>query len=329
MDPGFSCLNFTVEATVKQIVYLANKEYKEHPKTYYSVILLRIFNEKMGDLSLRLPALAYSAGVTRGIDFDNIEFSYGIDIKEKGNGYYSLESSPEKNYEIDYWVEISTIEPDPTYMPMMMRSPDPVFDYRSKTDGQQDFWEREKDRRKTWEHLEDDQQNENFGPEWLSYVPVIGSGRDAYRDFQNGDYGWAIFNGFMAVSDVFLVKSLFVAGGKIILKGGVKFTGSHTWGATKQYWKKKGIEELSGGAKHHWAISQKMMKRSPELLKFGNQPWNIIKFENQALHMSRAHGQNYRALQGSAFLERIYYGSPTWFQTSIIWGGGSIENYNR
>jgi hypothetical protein len=55
-----------------------------------------------------------------------------------------------------------------------------------------------------------------------SLIPVWGSGRAAIDDFQNGRWGWGLFNTAMAVSDIFLVKSIVTAGGKLVVKGGAK-----------------------------------------------------------------------------------------------------------
>ncbi len=56
------------------------------------------------------------------------------------------------------------------------------------------------------------------------FVPVWGSGRSGVNAFQHGDYGIAAFYGAMAVTDVFLVKSL--------ASGGLKFAGSRMVGST-------------------------------------------------------------------------------------------------
>jgi hypothetical protein len=55
-----------------------------------------------------------------------------------------------------------------------------------------------------------------------SLIPIWGSGRTAINDFQNGRIGWGIVNTVAAVSDVFLVKSLITAAGKLVVKGGLK-----------------------------------------------------------------------------------------------------------
>ena len=52
-----------------------------------------------------------------------------------------------------------------------------------------------------------------------SLIPVWGSARAAVDDFQNGRWGWGIFNSVMAISDVFLIKSAITAVGKLIVKG--------------------------------------------------------------------------------------------------------------
>jgi RHS repeat-associated protein len=51
-----------------------------------------------------------------------------------------------------------------------------------------------------------------------SLIPIWGSTRAAVDDFQNGRWGWGIFNSTMAVTDVFLVKSAITAIGKLVVK---------------------------------------------------------------------------------------------------------------
>lgn len=52
-----------------------------------------------------------------------------------------------------------------------------------------------------------------------SLIPIWGSGREAIHDFQTGHWGWGAVNTALAVTDVFLVKSLVTAGAKIVVKG--------------------------------------------------------------------------------------------------------------
>ena len=65
-----------------------------------------------------------------------------------------------------------------------------------------------------------------------SLIPVWGSGRQSIHDFQCGHYVWGTVNAALAISDVFLVKSLFTAAGKVGVKGLAKLAGNNTWGAT-------------------------------------------------------------------------------------------------
>jgi hypothetical protein len=63
---------------------------------------------------------------------------------------------------------------------------------------------------------------------WESVIPIWGSGRSAIDHFQNGRWGWGIFQGVLAITDVFLVKSLVVAGGKLLVKSGAKLLAKET-----------------------------------------------------------------------------------------------------
>jgi hypothetical protein len=62
-----------------------------------------------------------------------------------------------------------------------------------------------------------------------SFIPIWGSGKQAIYDFENGNYGWGTFNTVVAISDVFLVKSIATG----LAKGGWKL-GSHSWSATRK-----------------------------------------------------------------------------------------------
>jgi RHS repeat-associated protein len=169
-------------------------------------------------------------------------------------------------------------------------------------------------------------ESERF--DWSSLIPVYGSGKDAVHAFKEGRWLAGIGNTALAVSDVFLVKSVFVAGGKLALKGGLKLSGTHSWSATKSYWSKKGIQQLSGGSKHHWLISQKLMNRYPQLKPVGNQFWNIKNFSTHADHIRLAHGQTYGGLRGAGPLGQVWYGTPTWPKAVIGSYGGRAAGYN-
>lgn len=58
-----------------------------------------------------------------------------------------------------------------------------------------------------------------------SAIPIWGSGRSAVDHFQHGNWGRGVLFTALAVSDVFLVKSLVTAGGKLVVQGGAKLLG--------------------------------------------------------------------------------------------------------
>jgi hypothetical protein len=136
-------------------------------------------------------------------------------------------------------------------------------------------------------------------------IPVLGPGKQAIHDFQQGRWGWGLLNTALAVSDVFLGKAA-VTG---IARRGFK-AGSHTWKATrawyggrKAFWEK--IPSLEPGTPvHHWAIEKgsRLGKRFPALV---NQPWNLMPtdfFSHMALHNSATR------------MDWFVHGTPGWFK---------------
>jgi len=117
-------------------------------------------------------------------------------------------------------------------------------------------------------------QVEQPGP-WEEWIPIWGSGRTSIDDFQNGKWGWGLFYGALAVTDVLIVGIAVKGVAKLGIKGLAKTGGSHTHGATSKWATKTGLREFKGQPLHHWAICQnsKVGKRVPEWLK--NQPWNL------------------------------------------------------
>ncbi len=53
-----------------------------------------------------------------------------------------------------------------------------------------------------------------------SLIPIWGSGRESINHFQHGNWGRGIFWGALAVTDVFLVKSIIMGVGKLAFRGG-------------------------------------------------------------------------------------------------------------
>lgn len=150
-----------------------------------------------------------------------------------------------------------------------------------------------------------------------SLIPIWGSGRAAVDDFQQGNYGWGTFNTVLAISDVFLVKSIATGIGK-----GAWKMGSHSWSATRRWMVKKGYAR-SGEPLHHWAVTQATAKKYG-LEGVTNQPWNLVRFPTQSMHMRAGHGMNYLGQPGYGFLGQFWYGTPTWFKAGILSGGGRV-----
>ncbi len=57
---------------------------------------------------------------------------------------------------------------------------------------------------------------------WESLIPIWGSGKSAWFHFRRREWGWGLFYTVLAISDVFLVKSLVLAGGRLAFSMGSK-----------------------------------------------------------------------------------------------------------
>lgn len=123
----------------------------------------------------------------------------------------------------------------------------------------------------------------------------------------------------MVISDVFLVKSIATG----ISKGAWKL-GSHTWGATRKWLGKNGYAN-KGEPVHHWFVTQATAKKYG-LTSITNQPWNLITFSNQSLHIRAGHGMKYLDKPGYGVLGRFWYGTPIWLKAGLISGGGRVVN---
>ena len=147
--------------------------------------------------------------------------------------------------------------------------------------------------------------------EFESLIPVWGSGRAAVDHFQNGNYWSGAGYTALAVSDVFLVKSITTGIGR-----GAWKLGSHSWGATRKWMVKNGYAG-KGEPLHHWLITQATAKKYG-IQSVTNQPWNLLKFSNQSLHMRAGHGMNYLGQPGYNAVGQSLYGTPNWFKAGII-----------
>jgi len=153
-----------------------------------------------------------------------------------------------------------------------------------------------------------------------SLIPIWGSGRAAINDFQTGHWGWGLVNTGLAISDVFLVKSLVTAAGKVGVAGLVRLGGSETWGAAKGWMVRNGWREFKGQPFHHWLIPQgEWGKVVPGLIK--NQPWNILRISEEGvsdgLHIMLHEGTT-GAGETMGIAQRLLMGSPTWAKVLLI-----------
>lgn len=151
---------------------------------------------------------------------------------------------------------------------------------------------------------------------WEGMIPMWGSGKSAAYQFGKGHYVRGTVYGAMAVSDVFLVKSI-VTG---LAKGAVKVAGSHTQNATTKWLLNKGLRE-SGEHAHHALIADSgaVGKYVPDVIK--NQPWNY-KMLDPVTH-GRLHG-SYEGLTEYSALGRWWYGTPTWSKAALGSYGGRL-----
>jgi RHS repeat-associated protein len=152
-----------------------------------------------------------------------------------------------------------------------------------------------------------------------SMIFVWGPGRAAVDHFQNGNYWRGLGYTALAVSDLFLVESV----AKGIGRGAWKL-GSHSWSATRKWMVNKGYAE-AGEPLHHWAITQATAKKYG-LEAVSNQPWNLVKFSDQSMHIRAGHGLNYLGQPSYGMLGQFLYGTPIWFKAGIISGSGRIKN---
>ncbi|SCY35580.1 RHS repeat-associated core domain-containing protein [Desulfoluna spongiiphila] len=155
---------------------------------------------------------------------------------------------------------------------------------------------------------------------WESMVPVWGSARAAISDFQNGRYIWGTINTVLAISDVFLIKSIVTGVGKGAFK-----VGSHTWTATSKWLSKSGWRQYKGQHMHHWLFhrNQGLGKYVPDVIK--NQPWNLMAMPNAIFHMS-IHGKGKAPFNAA---EKIWHGTPRWFKAMLFSGSVRVANTLR
>jgi hypothetical protein len=185
------------------------------------------------------------------------------------------------------------------------------------------------------------------------YAPFVGSSADAYDNYKNGNIGWGIAYTLLAVSDVFLIRSLVTGVGKAVVKegskafaksaakkdgigtitkettkgiskGAKKYFGygmSHSFEATKLRLQNLGIIK-KGVDVHHVFLSQKFMEKHSILKKFGNQAWNFKVFSSHEAHIRFAHFKAYpKTGKGKIPFAVVLYpfsSTPNWARLGAI-----------
>lgn len=159
------------------------------------------------------------------------------------------------------------------------------------------------------------------GKDAWDFVPIVGSTRDAMNSARKGNYGWAVFHTAMAISDVFLLKSIVKGvvqgGGKLLIKN------YKTWNSAR---KLLGNSEStissfgeqsfakSGQEIHHWLIPQNSWgKYVPPQIK--NQMFNLMPTRDRLWH-NAIEGKGAQAMNMS---RRLWYGSPSWFKNGVLY----------
>jgi hypothetical protein len=151
-----------------------------------------------------------------------------------------------------------------------------------------------------------------------NFVPFYGPGRNAIDDFQNDRYWSGGINAGIAISDVFLIRSLLIGvtrgGIGALAKGNQAWLGRNAAKAYRPYYGKAGYaqpyQEL-----HHWLIQRNgpVGRYVPNSVK--NQMWNLIP-------MSRSNPAIHQALHGKGILKTwrvpltLYHGTPTYLKAA-------------
>jgi len=169
----------------------------------------------------------------------------------------------------------------------------------------------------------------------VGLIPVIGSGIQAYYDFEDGDWEWGLANTGLAISDAFLVRSIV----KGVARGGVKAISKASklpWSerpwmpSMRKFYGESGFV-LKNQHLHHWIIPRNQWgKNIPPFIK--NQMWNLHPIPKIN---GMSYGQVHNAIEGKgpygwSIFKRMYYGTPSWPYTFFgSYGGRIIEsNYN-
>lgn len=159
-----------------------------------------------------------------------------------------------------------------------------------------------------------------------SLIPVYGAYLNAEYNINQGNVFTGVFYETLAISDVFLVRSIATGLGKGCWK-----VGSHSWSATRAWYGR--TRELFKNQEVHHAIlnqNQGIGKWFPEWFK--NQPWNFVavpelvrigvKHTSKTVHLA-IHGISRRLKL--EWYERAWYGTPDWVKEVSLYFGLRAE----
>jgi RHS repeat-associated protein len=156
-----------------------------------------------------------------------------------------------------------------------------------------------------------------------SLIPGWGPSRAMAYNFDTGHPLWGTFYGGVAISDIFLVRSIATGIGK-----GAWKLGSHTWSATRQWLAKTGQAEARQHV-HHAIVAQEAYKGT-FLEAIFNQPWNLKALKPpEGISMDAWHKMIEGVRPGLTGLERWWYGNPNWLKAAEISGAGRAVNAIR
>lgn len=188
------------------------------------------------------------------------------------------------------------------------------------------------------------------------WIPVWGPGRDAVNEFQTGQYGWALFHTVVAISDVFLAKTIVVGIGKgiskvgtarssallkkkgvvqgtkaVANKAGIWKSGSNSWDNTRSWLGRQGFA-AKGEPVHHggFARNSPIGKFVPDAIK--NQKWNLKVIKSRGTYSAE---DVHMAIHGYGPLElnrlmRLHLGTPDWMKAfSFSTAGRAADSYGR
>lgn len=151
----------------------------------------------------------------------------------------------------------------------------------------------------------------------LGFVPILGSGLDAYDAFKCGNIGLGLFNTGLALLDATGVGAIakgltvgaFKLGARSLLKEVYKSGQSMAWGRVRARMLEKGLVTPNVPT-HHWLFHQ--AGNAPDWIK--NSAWNLMPDISKTI--KEAH---YFAHHGKAY-QKFWYGTPDWFKTALSGG---------